>query len=135
MFLRISNAAFLLAAMTACSQGGSPASEASAAAGQAGGGAPGAVTSVPCALGGAKSFTAACTIERESRDGRTMLTLRHPDGGFRRVIELGGGTSFAAADGSDEVAIGANGQEIEVTLGSDHYLFPAAAAATSAPAR
>lgn len=88
--------------------------------------------SVPCALAGSRSFTAQCAIERVSTGGKTILTVRHPNGGFRRLIELDGGKRYAAADGSDEVSIEANGAEIEVTLGDDHYLFPAPA---NAPAR
>ena len=84
---------------------------------------------IPCALAGARAFTAECAIERSSLDGRAILTLRHPDGGFRRLIELETGKRFVAADGSDEVAIEPNGREIEVTLGDDHYLLPAPASA------
>ncbi len=116
MFLRISSAV-LLATLAACSsKSASP-----EAAGQSGE----AAATVPCALAGAKTFTAACGVERSSLDGKAIVTLRYPDGGFRRLVELEGGKSFAAADGSDEVAIEANGKEIEVTLGDDHYLFPA----------
>ena len=125
MFLRISSA-ILLAALAACSSQ----SPASGAAEQAGEAAAAAVTTVPCALAGAKTFEASCEAERRAMGGKTIVTLRHPDGGFRRLVELEGGKSFAAADGSDEVALEANGKDIEVTLGDDHYLFPAPAALT-----
>ena len=115
MFLRISSA-LLLAALAACS--GKSGSEA--------GGQSGAISlAVPCALDGAKTFITTCDVERSSVDGKSTLTIRHPDGGFRRLVELDGGKSFAAADGADDVAIEASGKEIEVTLGEDHYLFPA----------
>ena len=123
MFLRISSV-LLLAALAACAEQGS--SEA--------GEKPGAVSAaVPCALAGAKTFTTSCDVERSSVDGKTILAIRHPDGGFRRLVELDSGKSFAAADGADDVAIEASGKEIEVTLGEDHYLFPAPA--TAAPAK
>ena len=128
MFLRIFNAVLLAAVLAACS----PESSTSAAAGEGPSGASAASSKVPCALAGAKSYTAECVLERDSRDGKVLVTLRHPDGGFRRLIELDHGKRFAAADGSDEVAIAANGKEIEVTLGDDHYLFPAPGV-TSAP--
>ena len=139
MYLRISSAVLMLAALVGCSSKVAPSADASTATAPDGSGWPGKVTSVPCALAAAKSFTAACTIEREIREGKVQLTVHHPDGGFRRLIELDGGKRFAAADGSDPVSSVANGQDIEVTLGDDHYLFPAAApgpqAGTSAPAR
>src|SRR5438874_8456986 len=115
MFLRISSAV-LLAALAACSAK----STSSDAAGKLGE----AAATAPCALAGATKFTADCGVERSNVDGRVVLTMRHPDGGFRRLIELDGGKNFAAADGSDAAAIKPNGREIEVTLGDDHYLLP-----------
>ena len=127
MFLRISSAV-LLAALAGCSsQKVTPETE-----GQAGKAAPSAVTAVPCALADAKTFTASCEIERRNIDGKFIVTVRHPDGGFRRLVELDGGKAYSAADGSDEVALEANGKEIELTLGDDHYLFPAPAGAPPA---
>ena len=132
MSLRISSAAFLVLALVlalaACSSGGG----ADGNAAQGAKGASEAPASVACALAGTRSFTAQCGLERASIAGQAIITLRHPDGGFRRLIELDGGKRFAAADGSDEVAIEANGAEIEVTLGEDHYLMPAPGAADAA---
>jgi hypothetical protein len=125
MFLRISSAV-LLAALAACSSQ-SASSGASGQSGEAAVAAP-----VPCALAGAKTFTTTCDVERSTADGKTILTVRHNDGGFRRLVELEGGKSFAAADGAEEAAIEANGKDIEVTLGDDHYLFPAPAGASTA---
>ena len=123
MFLRISSV-LLLAALAACSgKSSSKAGEQSGAISLA----------VPCALDGAKTFITTCDVERSSVDGKSTLTIRHPDGGFRRLVELDGGKSYAAADGADDVAIEASGKEIEVTLGEDHYLFPAPTA--DAPAK
>lgn len=109
--------------LAGCGSGGSaPSSEAT------GGGVNGAGTALntaPCALGGASEFTQKCGLERTEVEGKSVVTLRHPDGGFRRLIELDGAKRYAAADGSDEAVIEANGGEIEVTLGDDHYLLPA----------
>jgi hypothetical protein len=124
MFLRIFSAV-LLVALAACSSK-TPASgqpEVSEAA---------AADSVPCAIAGAKTFTAQCAIERSAAEGKSLVVVHHPDGGFRRLFELQGGKSFAAADGADRVEIEANGAEVEVTVGDDHYLFPAPAAAKNA---
>ncbi len=132
MSLRISSAVLLLTALAACSSQSTPSGEAattSASTAAGGGSAAGLAASVPCALAAAREYKASCSVERSSSDGRTVLTLRHPDGGFRRVIELDGGRRFAAADGAHEVAQQANGQEIEVTIADDHYLLPAPGAA------
>ena len=126
MFLRISSLA-LLAALAACSSK-TPAS------GQPEVSAEAAAASVPCALAGAKTFTAECPIERSVADGKPLVVVHHPDGGFRRLIVLEGGKSYAAADGAEAAEIEANGAEVEVTIGDDHYLMPAPAAATSSNA-
>jgi len=112
--------------LCACSSGGSgskaQATEAAASNAQV----------LPCALAGSRSFTANCATEKVTSAGQTIVTVHHPNGGFRRLIELEGGSRYAAADGSDEVHVERNGAEIEVTLGDDHYLFPAPA---NAPAK
>lgn len=77
---------------------------------------------IPCALAGAKTFTASCTLERGTQDGKAMVVVHHPDGGFRRLVASEGG--YVTADGSDQVAIERNGKDTEVTVGDDHYLFP-----------
>ena len=134
MFLRISSAV-LLAALAACSSKSGSSGAATQGAGQGTSQSGETAAMVACALAGAKTFTADCRVERSQTDGKTVLVLRHPDGGFRRLVEMDGGKSFAAADGSDDVAIEANGKEIEVTLGEDHYLFPAPGAGDAAPAK
>lgn len=94
--------------------------------------APGVPKTVPCALAGAKAFEQDCAVDRFRRDGNSYVTVRHPDGGFRRLLELDGGKRYAAADGADPVEMNANGAEIEVTVGDDHYLFPNPAPANAA---
>ncbi len=116
MFLRISSASLIALVLTGCSS--SDDADDSGAANSA------AAPKVPCALAGSRNFTAQCGLERAQVNGKAIITLRHPDGGFRRLIELDGSKRYAAADGSDEVAIESNGAEIEVTLGEDHYLLP-----------
>ena len=128
MFLRISSAAIVALALAACSSG----SDAGGSVNKDGAGGSGAAQTVPCALAGSRSFTAQCGLETSISDDRTIVTLRHPDGGFRRLIALDGGKRYAAADGSDEVVLKANGAEIEVTLGDDHYLLPVPGSADAA---
>jgi hypothetical protein len=128
MFLRISSAAIVALALAACSSGG----DAGDSVGTDGASAASAAQTVPCALAGSRSFTAQCGLETSTSDGKSIVTLRHPDGGFRRLIALDGGKRYAAADGSDEVVLEVNGAEIEVTLGDDHYLLPGPTSADAA---
>ena len=63
---------------------------------------------IECALGGSGSFERECAVERSVIDGALFLTVRHPDGGFRRFEVV--------ADG-DLGKLGA--------VGADRYRFPA----------
>lgn len=81
---------------------------------------------IECAPPGAESFSFACAIDRtQSQDG-LFLTLRHPDGGFRRLLVTTDGRGVIAADGAEkaEVTILAPDQ-IEVAIGGARYRLPA----------
>lgn len=123
MFSRTSSVLLGLVVLPGCSEQAPHAVEAMS--GEPSTAAAGKASTVPCALRGAKSYSAECRIEREVLDGRTIVTVRHPDGGFRRLVESADGLRYSAADGAQAVEIVPNGKEIEVTLGDDHYLFPA----------
>ncbi len=80
-----------------------------------------AVNKVDCALGGARAFVAACTIERGNG---TALTLRHRDGGFRRLMLKADGV-FATADGAETVNLRLlNDGRSEIIIGEDRYRLP-----------
>lgn len=82
---------------------------------------------VPCALGGAEVFSAECRVARAVVDGRTVLTLIAPDGGFRRVEVAADGSGIAAADGALPARTRADGAGgIEVAIAGDRYRLPAA---------
>jgi hypothetical protein len=88
--------------------------------------APGA--EVLCALAGAKDFSPECTVERTAGADGTILTVHHPDGGFRRLLVMKDGQGVAAADGAEPAEVWMNGTgEIEVSLGVDRYRLPAKA--------
>jgi hypothetical protein len=54
-----------------------------------------------------------------------MLTLRHPDGSFRRFNVLTNGRGLASADGAERARIVLLGdRRIEVTVGEDRYRLP-----------
>jgi hypothetical protein len=108
MFLRISDAAWLLLGLAGCSAG-EPA---------AGG------EMIDCALAGAASFTRECTVERKQENGAALLIVHHPDGGFRRFKVLDNG-SLAAADGAETVAFAHNSAGVGASIDGDRYRFPA----------
>jgi hypothetical protein len=77
---------------------------------------------IECALGGTQDFTRACAIERGEE---TMLTLRHSDGGFRRLTLEPDGT-IDSADGADALTVRKLGDgRTEVTVGEERYRLPA----------
>ena len=83
---------------------------------------------IACALAGKAEFAPACAVER-NRDGDTLfLTVRHPDGGFRRFEVLKDGRGLAPADGMKPADVKLSGDLLEVTIDGDRYRFPATAA-------
>jgi hypothetical protein len=81
---------------------------------------------VQCAPAGATAFARVCEIERATTERGTVLTVRHPDGGFRRLLVTTDGRGVVAADGAEPAKVTLVGQdEIEVALGDDHYRLPA----------
>ena len=83
-------------------------------------------TSIECALGGAAGFAPDCTMERASREGESLLIVRHPDGAFRR-FELGvEGQGIVTADGADTAQVARGDGMVEVSVGADRYRLPVA---------
>lgn len=81
---------------------------------------------VPCALAGAGEFGIDCTLDRERTAAGLVLTVRHPDGGFRRLLVTGDGRGVIAADGAEQAVVTPLGDRgIEVALGGDRYRLPA----------
>ena len=81
---------------------------------------------IECAPPGVQAFGYVCGIDRtETQDG-LFLTLRHPDGGFRRLLVTTDGRGVAAADGAEEAKVSPIGSDlIEVALGGARYRLPA----------
>ena len=104
----------------------------------AGGGAPGeaAGATIPCALAGAADFRSQCTVERSAVADGIVLTLHHPDGGFRRLEVATDGRGVVAADGADAASVKVVGADaIEVSVGEDRYRLPATVKGPAVPAR
>ncbi len=73
---------------------------------------------VDCAIGGG-DFARTCTLDRT---GAGALTIRHPDGGFRRIrIENG---APVAADGAERASVRRSGDMVEIGIGQDRYRLP-----------
>ena len=75
-----------------------------------------------CALAGSGEWVRDCLVERVGE----MLTLRHPDGGFRRFRVLADGRGLEAADGAEAAKLSiVDDKRIEVVAGDDRYRLPA----------
>ncbi|MDI1295406.1 MAG: hypothetical protein PSY12_05900 [bacterium] len=75
-----------------------------------------------CVIGANAAWARTCLIER----GTDMLTLRHPDGGFRRFRIVSDGRGLVPADGAEQAKLSILGdRQIEVSVGVDRYRLPA----------
>lgn len=67
-----------------------------------------------------------CTVEQVQGENGLVLTLRHPDGGFRRLAVTSDGRGVVAADGAEAAKVAVIGPgDIEVTVAGDRYRLPA----------
>ena len=81
---------------------------------------------VLCAPAGATDFAARCTLDRTGSERGLILTLRHPDGHFRRLLVTRDGRGVIAADGAEPARVAVLGADrIEVAIGGDRYRLPA----------
>ena len=80
-------------------------------------------SAIACALAGAEGFARNCTVEPSRAEGRDILIVHHPDGGFRRFV-LGADGTLATADGAVEAGVAENGALLDVRVGDDRYRFP-----------
>ena len=107
--------AVLLLALAGCGgEGGKAADGAQVSAGKAADG-------IECFTAGMTQWARDCMAERDGK----MLTIRHPDGGFRRFRVLADGHGLEAADGAEAARLAIVGKDlIEVVAGSDRYRLP-----------
>lgn len=83
----------------------------------------GAIYQVECAVGGAKAFVTDCAFERGEG---TVVTLRHRNGSFRKLIMENDGT-IEPADGSENISVRTlNDGRTEIGIGEDSYRLPVA---------
>ena len=89
---------------------------------------------IPCALDGEEAFAPDCAIDRTHTQDGLFLTVRHPDGGFHRLVVTGDGRGVAAADGAEEAEVSVIGEDrIEVAIGDARYRLPATIGPVSEP--
>ena len=77
---------------------------------------------VLCALEGEGEWSEDCRLETARVGGANVFVIRHPDGGFRRLVERGDG--FASVDGFETARSEVRNGRIYVTIGNDSYNFP-----------
>ncbi|RYY42789.1 MAG: hypothetical protein EOP59_09275 [Sphingomonadales bacterium] len=81
---------------------------------------------IECAPPRQDRFAYSCAIDMvQSQDG-LFLTLRHPDGGFRRLLVTKDGRGVIAADGAEQTVVTTLAPDlIEVAIGGARYRLPA----------
>lgn len=86
---------------------------------------------VLCARGDAP-LRKACTLDRAQTPQGLILTIGHPDGGFRRLRVTTDGRGVVAADGAEPAVVLLAGDDaIDVRIGGDHFRLPATIAQSS----
>jgi len=89
-------------------------------------GAPAGAEKVDCAIDGAPGFERACAVERSTGADGLVLTVRHPNGGFRRLQVTRDGRGIIPADGAESAVVRIlDDAHIEVAIGRDRYRLPA----------
>jgi hypothetical protein len=81
---------------------------------------------IVCARQGSSDFARACTVDRTDSGAGEVLTVRHSDGAFHRLLITRDGRGVIAADGAEKAIVTVLGSNsIEVALGGDRYRLPA----------
>lgn len=81
---------------------------------------------IDCRIGNDDQYQRYCSVERERTEQGILLTVRKPDGGFRRLLATRDGRGVVAADGAEEAQVTIVGENlIEVAIAGDHFRLPA----------
>jgi len=89
---------------------------------------------IECAAKGATAFTRSCTVDRTESDQGLVLTVRHRDGAFHRLLVTKDGRGVIAADGAEKAVVTILGPgQIEVALSGDRYRLPATVKGAAKP--
>ena len=91
---------------------------------------------IPCAPAGQADLKRDCLVERIGSEQGLVLTVRHPDGAFRRLLVTKDGRGVVAADGAEPATVTVIGDNrIEVKVAGERYQLPATVKAGSAAAQ
>ena len=87
---------------------------------------------IECAIAGAETFEPVCAVERTTGPEGLILTIRAPNGGFRRLLVTRDGRGVVAADGAMAADVTPLGPDrIEVSIEDDRYRLPATVGPTA----
>jgi hypothetical protein len=109
----------LILLLSACGESG-PASEDVLAS------APQGAERIECAIGGGAAFAPVCAVDRARSPEGLTLTVRGPNGSFRRLLVTTDGRGVINADGVEQAVVTPLGTDrIEVAIGNERYRLPA----------
>ena len=81
---------------------------------------------IDCRIANDDQFQRFCSVERERTEQGVLLTVRKPDGGFRRLLATRDGRGVVAADGAEAAEVSIVGDNlIEVAIAGDRFRLPA----------
>jgi ribosomal protein L34 len=81
---------------------------------------------IECRIGADTEYSRHCSVERARTEQGTLLTVRKPDGGFRRLMTTRDGRGVVAADGAEQAQVSIVGEDlIEVGIAGDSFRLPA----------
>lgn len=90
---------------------------------------------IDCRIAGDGQFQRFCTVERTRTAEGLVLTVRKPDGGFRRLLATRDGRGVVAADGAEQAQVQIIGADmIEVAIAGDRFRLPARIGSVGRPA-
>jgi len=89
---------------------------------------------IDCRVGADTQFTRFCSLERAKTEAGTLITVKKPDGGFRRLLTTRDGRGVIAADGAEQAEVTIVGDNlIEVAIAGDSFRLPARIGRPPAP--
>lgn len=81
---------------------------------------------IECLVPGQTGFETSCSVEEASSPDGKVLTVRSPDGEFRRLLIVSDGRGLIAADGAEEIKVKPAGPgKIDVSIGDIVWRLPA----------
>jgi hypothetical protein len=79
-----------------------------------------------CRPPGAAAMMKGCRVEHAKSPDGIVLTVRHPDGSFRRLLQVKDGRGVIAADGAETAKVSAaDSKNIDVEIDGALYRLPA----------